>query len=63
MPPRANTLAGDAKSNATQGDAQMQEMLKAMDEINTSSSNIYKIIKVIDDIAFQTNILALKCRG
>ena len=34
-------------------------MLKAMDEISVSSSNINKIIKVIDDIAFQTNILAL----
>jgi methyl-accepting chemotaxis protein len=37
----------------------MQEMLKAMYEINESSSNISKVIKVIDDIAFQTNILAL----
>ena len=37
----------------------MQGMLKAMDDINESSSNINKIIKVIDDIAFQTNILAL----
>ena len=30
-----------------------------MDEISNSSSEIGKIIKVIDDIAFQTNILAL----
>ena len=37
----------------------MKEMLSAMDEINESSSNISKIIKVIDEIAFQTNILAL----
>jgi methyl-accepting chemotaxis protein len=37
----------------------MKEMLKAMEEINDSSSNISKIIKVIDEIAFQTNILAL----
>ena len=37
----------------------MREMLEAMDEINLSSSNIGKIIKVIDDIAFQTNILTL----
>lgn len=34
-------------------------MLKAMDEINEASSNIWKIIKVIDEIAFQTNILSL----
>jgi methyl-accepting chemotaxis protein len=37
----------------------MVAMVKAMDGINDSSSNISKIIKVIDDIAFQTNILAL----
>jgi methyl-accepting chemotaxis protein len=34
-------------------------MLQAMHDINESSSNISKIIKVIDEIAFQTNILAL----
>jgi methyl-accepting chemotaxis protein len=37
----------------------MKEMLQAMEEINQASSNISKIIKVIDEIAFQTNILAL----
>ena len=37
----------------------MQEMLRAIQEINESSTNISKIIKVIDEIAFQTNILAL----
>ena len=37
----------------------MKNMLDSMQEINESSSNISKIIKVIDDIAFQTNILAL----
>lgn len=55
----ANVLAETAKTNAMQGNDQMREMLKAMGEINDSSSNIYKIIKVIDEIAFQTNILAL----
>lgn len=56
---QANKLAETSKNNALQGNTQMNEMLKAMEEINESSSSIYKIIKVIDDIAFQTNILAL----
>lgn len=56
---QANELAISAKENAAQGNIQMQEMVKAMAEINDSSSNISKIIKVIDEIAFQTNILAL----
>ncbi len=55
----ANELAETAKANAEHGNRQMQDMLKAMVEINDSSSNISKIIKVIDEIAFQTNILAL----
>lgn len=56
---QANELAEGAKLNAVQGNAQMKEMLKAMEDINDASANISKIIKVIDEIAFQTNILAL----
>jgi methyl-accepting chemotaxis protein len=56
---QANGLARQAKAQADKGNAHMQEMLGAMEDINQSSSNINKIIKVIDDIAFQTNILAL----
>lgn len=37
----------------------MQQMMTAMTDISESSTEIGKIIKVIDDIAFQTNILAL----
>ncbi len=55
----ANRLAQSARSNAENGNYKMADMLSAMDEISESSSNINKIIKVIDDIAFQTNILAL----
>ena len=40
-------------------DAQMKEMVTAMDEINRTSEEIGKINKTIEDIAFQTNILAL----
>lgn len=38
---------------------QMKNMVNAMNHINLKSSEISKIIKVIEDIAFQTNILAL----
>ncbi len=55
----ANGLAATARVNAERGNEQMKEMLKAMQDINDSSSSIAKIIKVIDEIAFQTNILAL----
>ncbi|TCO73138.1 methyl-accepting chemotaxis protein [Marinisporobacter balticus] len=56
---KANELALTAKVDAENGNHQMKQMLKAMEEINESSANISKIIKVIDEIAFQTNILAL----
>ncbi|QIB70362.1 HAMP domain-containing protein [Aminipila butyrica] len=46
-------------NTADQSNAQMKEMMVAIDEINEKSTEIGKIIKVIEDIAFQTNILAL----
>lgn len=56
---QASDLAISARENAGKGNAQMNEMLNSMADINVSSVNISKIIKVIDEIAFQTNILAL----
>lgn len=55
----ANELAKTTKENAMLGNNHMNEMLNAMNDINESSANISKIIKVIDDIAFQTNLLSL----
>lgn len=55
----ANELALVVLQSAVTGNEQMSKLVTAMVEINESSSNISKIIKVIDDIAFQTNILAL----
>ena len=55
----AGEKALEASREVEKGNVQMRDMLSAMDEISNSSSEIGKIIKVIDDIAFQTNILAL----
>ena len=44
---------------AEESNRQMNEMLRAMEDIKTASNQIDKIIKTIEDIAFQTNILAL----
>lgn len=55
----ARTRANDVSHDAVDGNKHMAEMLKAMDEISTSSANISKVMKAIEDIAFQTNILSL----
>lgn len=55
----ANELVQNTKNEAIRGNEQMKNMIGAMQAINESSENISKIMKVIDDIAFQTNILAL----
>ena len=41
------------------GQDKMLELLKAVDEIHTASGKINTVLKTIDNIAFQTNILAL----
>jgi len=56
---KANELALTVKNSAIEGKNHMEDMLQSMQNINKSSSDISRIIKVIDDIAFQTNILAL----
>jgi methyl-accepting chemotaxis protein len=55
----ANTLAKDAVSSAKTGNEQVKELMTAMEGINASADEIGKVVKVIDDIAFQINLLAL----
>lgn len=55
----ARTCANEVRHGAVDGNRHMEEMLRAMDEINQSSTNISKVMKAIEDIAFQTNLLSL----
>ncbi len=56
---KANQMAVEARNQADRGNAAMKDMQNAMGEISESSSKIGKIIKTIEEIAFQTNLLAL----
>ncbi len=55
----ANALSAEAKQAAETGDQTMHTLNDAMNAINDSAGQISKIIKVIEEIAFQTNLLAL----
>ncbi len=55
----ASRKVGDANRQAQQSDEIVRNAIAAMDNIEESSSQIGKIIGVIDEIAFQTNLLAL----
>jgi methyl-accepting chemotaxis protein len=55
----ANGIAKQATTDAESGNTQMKELVEAMNRINASSDEINKVVKVIDDIAFQINLLAL----
>lgn len=55
----ANELALNMATEIASGDEKMKNLVTAMGEISNSSKEIGKIIKAIEDIAFQTNILAL----
>jgi len=55
----AAQASDEASSGIMSSNEQMENLMRAMDEITETSHEIGKIIKTIDDIAFQTNILAL----
>ncbi len=56
---QASDLSGQAKTAAENGNETMAQLNVAMAAISESSNQISKIIKVIEEIAFQTNLLAL----
>lgn len=55
---KANDLANDTQKEAELGSQAIAKSIEAMDLINKSSEDISEIIKVISEIASQTNLLA-----
>lgn len=55
----AKNLTEESVSAINEGNEKMTRMLDAMREINATSAKIANIIKTIQDISFQTNILSL----
>ncbi|RXJ63495.1 methyl-accepting chemotaxis protein [Halarcobacter anaerophilus] len=53
------SVSNETKSSANEGKINANDTVKAMDEINDTVQNINEAISVIDQIAFQTNILSL----
>jgi methyl-accepting chemotaxis protein len=56
---QANQLANGSKDSAVQGQEVVSKAIAAMSEINVASAKISEIISTIDEIAFQTNLLAV----
>lgn len=56
---QAAILAKNTKDYAAKSNKEMASMMVSMDDLKQSSHEISKIMKVIDEIAFQTNILSL----
>ena len=56
---QASQLAASSKDSALQGQDVVTNAITAMSEINAASAKISDIISTIDEIAFQTNLLAV----
>ena len=59
MAEKASSMSKDAGDAVHESNDKMNELSRAMQDITEKSNEISKIIKTIDDIAFQTNILSL----
>lgn len=55
----ASALMSETKAVVSKGGKSMERMVTSMDEIREASVKILDIIKTIEEIAFQTNLLAL----
>ena len=55
----ARSIVGAARGDTERSGQVVREAVEAMNGIDASSSQITRIISVIDEIAFQTNLLAL----
>ena len=56
---QAQVLSNQTSSEIFDVNKQMDAMLDSMNKINQTSSDVSKVVKVIEEIAFQTNLLAL----
>ncbi|MDQ8202183.1 carbonic anhydrase [Pelagicoccus sp. SDUM812003] len=56
---QTDELMGDVRQAVGEGVKRMSDMSQAMDDIQHASNAVGNIVKTIDEIAFQTNILAL----
>ncbi len=59
MAKQASDITSEIKTKAELGSIQMDNMLQSVSDMSDANQSIFKIIKNIEDIAFQTNILAL----
>jgi methyl-accepting chemotaxis protein len=56
---QASQLAASSRESAEKGQGVVTNAISAMEEINVASAKISDIISTIDEIAFQTNLLAV----
>ena len=56
---RLDTLTGDLATEAEAGSLAMQETVQAMEQLRTASERVAEVVRVIDDVAFQTSMPSL----